>query len=118
MREQEEHREHSPFEGMLAEWLERPIPKDWPSWDLQRRRMYWSGSMQGEIETVPRRRVCVAEIWAEMLTGDPKTMQRRQAMEINAAMQTISGWEYMRTPRAFDLYGNQRGYKRIEEIRE
>ena len=114
MQEQEEHREHVPLEGMLAQWLDRPVPKDWAHWDIQKRRMFWGGGMQGEGETVQRQRVCAAEIWAELQNGDPKLLPRRNAMEINAVMQTITGWEYMRTPRAFGPYGNQRGFERTE----
>ena len=114
LKEQEEHREHLPLEGIIAEWLERPIPSDWSGWDLQKRRMFWGGGLAKEegVLLVPRTRVCATEIWCELLNGNPKDIQRRNAMEINAALQAIPGWRYM--PRVVKMapYGPQRGFER------
>ena len=37
---QEEHREVSTREGLITDFLERQVPEDWPSWPLDRRRMF------------------------------------------------------------------------------
>ena len=53
--QQEAHREVSTREGLILEFLERPIPKDWRHWDLDRRRMFWSGNVSGQVELGDRK---------------------------------------------------------------
>ena len=65
--EQESHREQSPLEGLIQEFLERPVPLDWQQWDLNKRRMYWAGANQGDTPTAPRDRICAMEVWCEVM---------------------------------------------------
>ena len=56
--------------------------------------------------------VCDREIWFEALkeTIPPKNWQ---ASEINNIVAKIPGWERLKTPRKFDGYGQQRGFRKI-----
>ena len=56
--------------------------------------------------------VCAREIWFEALkeTIPPKNWQ---ASEINNIVAKIPGWERLKTPRKFDGYGQQRGFRKI-----
>lgn len=56
--------------------------------------------------------VCAREIWFEALkeTISPKNWQ---ASEINNIVAKIPGWERLKTPRKFDGYGQQRGFRKI-----
>jgi len=71
--EQEEHRETSPREGIIEDFVNKQVPADWGKWPIDRRRLYWGCSVVGELpELVPRDRVCALEVWCEALGGDAK----------------------------------------------
>lgn len=72
--QQEEHREHSPREGIIRDFVEKEVPENWKDWDLESRRMFWAGGMkdQENLHLVPRERVCALEIWCEALNCDQR----------------------------------------------
>lgn len=113
---QEEHRESSGKEGIIQIFLEREIPENWESMDLMQRRMFLQGNAkQGDgVALTQRTMVCAAEIWAECFGSDPKYLGRRESMEINAVLSGLQGWQKMRTPRKFGVFGSQRGFERVK----
>lgn len=108
---QEEHREGSVKEGIIREFIERPVPVDWDKKSISDRRLYWAGEF-GKIqtETVQRDRICAAEIWVECFHTDIKYMKQADTREINSILGSIEGWESFRG--RFGPYGFQRGYRR------
>ena len=113
---QEEHRESSGKEGIIQIFLEREIPENWETMDLMQRRMFLQGNAkQGDgVALTQRTTVCAAEIWAECFGSDPKYLGRRESMEINAVLSGMQGWQKMRTPRKFGVFGSQRGFERVK----
>lgn len=113
--QQEKHRESSGKEGIILDFLERPIPSNWDTMDLQKRRIFWSGNMSlpDGVELVPREKVCAAEIWAECFGSELKYMKRSDSTEINNILLSTKGWERIKTPRRFGVYGQQRGFERV-----
>ena len=109
---QEEHREVSSREGIVRDFLERLIPEDWNRWELDKRRIYWSGASQGEYKLVPRDRVCAVEIFCEALGGNLKDMKNADTRELNAIVASIPGWEKASSPVRAGTYGAQRGFVR------
>ena len=110
---QEEHRESSSKEGLVRDFLEKQVPLDWDKRSISERRLYWSGSFaQGNVELVPRDRVCAAEIWCECLSGDIKYMKRTDGNEITGILANIPGWDKCNKPLRFGIYGVQRGFIR------
>ena len=111
---QEEHRESSGKEGIIKDFLERPIPENWDSMKLMDRRTFLNGNMKLPEGTklVRRSRVCAIEVWAECLNGDPRFMTRRDSMEINNILLTVKGWEKERSSGRHGSYGVQRGFRR------
>lgn len=99
-------------EGLIREFLERPIPIDWDRWTIEERRMYWYGTFkQQEVELVKRDKVCAAEIWCECLGNDIKWMKQSDTREINNILDNIEGWVKDKKTRRFGkAYGVQRGY--------
>jgi putative DNA primase/helicase len=117
-REQESHREASAREGLIKEFLERPVPVDWDKRTLADRRLYWSGEFGragagSQVETMPRYKICAAEIWAECFNKDIAFMRKTDAAEINAILKSIEGWIYHKGVYRFGPYGPQRGFLRI-----
>ena len=112
---QEKHRETSGKEGLIQDFLEKDVPDNWDEMKLSDRRMYLNGNMKllEERGLVKRDKTCAVEIWVECFGGDPRYMSRRDSAEINNILMGIGGWQKMRTPRKFNLYGYQRGFERL-----
>lgn len=115
IRQQEEHKESNPKEGIVREFLSRKIPEDWEKKDLTARRDFWNFGRNtfDEDKLKERDRVCAAEIWCECFGGDLKMMRRSDTVEINAILGILGGWERCAGPIFFGpYYGKQRGYWR------
>ena len=112
---QDEHRETSVKEGMIMEFVNRPVPVNWDKKSLAERRMYWGGEFgKFETETVLRDKICAAEIWAECFNGDVKYMKQSDTREINETLQTLDGWT--RKAVRCGPYGKQRGFIKITSL--
>ena len=112
-RRQEMHREASVNEGPIQEFAARPVPKDWASWPIERRRDYWAGAVHGEIgELVPRVTICAAEVWCEVLGGQLKDLHKGEAREINMVLDRLPDWDRTDGSRIHGPYKAQRGFVR------
>lgn len=114
--QQEGHREVGAREGLILAFLEQPVPRNWATWSLERRRMFWAGNVAGELDLVPRDRVCALEIWCELFEGQKKDMRYSDTQEINAILTAASGWERKSTALKFGYCGVQRGFVRKGNI--
>lgn len=109
---QEQHREHNPKEGIILGFIEKEVPKDWLKWSLDKRRMFWNG-MCKDVETVPRDRICAAEIWCELYGFSLGNMKRQDAREINDVLMNAEGWRSSNQSIWIgDAYGKAKGFKR------
>lgn len=108
----QEHMVRDPLEGIIEEFLERPVPEDWMQWSLERRLMFWGGGMQYDGNLVPRDRVCAAEIWRECLQ-ERRTATKADSNRIAAILAKLDGWERATSIRPGANYGTQRGVKRV-----
>ncbi len=109
---QEEHREASSREGIVREFMERPVPDDWSKWPLDKRRMFWGGVTMGgdSPHLVPRDRVCALEVWCEAFNGQIKDLKNADTRELNAIMAATPGWQKSAGTLHFGPYGTQRGF--------
>ena len=109
---QEEHREASSREGIVREFMERPVPDDWSKWPLDKRRMFWGGVTMGSDSPhlVPRDRICALEVWCEAFNGSIKEMKNADTRELNAIMAATPGWQKTGGTLRFGPYGAQRGF--------
>ena len=110
--QQESHRETDTQEGIILDWINRDVPEDWASWSLERRRLFWSGSVQGDLILVQRDRVCAAEVWCELLGGDIRGIKNGDAAKINGIIASSPDWGEKRS-RRFGPYGVQKGFSRV-----
>ena len=112
---QEEHREASSREGIVREFMERPVPDDWSKWPLDKRRMFWGGVTMGSdsLHLVPRDRICALEVWCEAFGGNIKEMKNTDTRELNAIMAATPGWQKSAGTLHFGPYGTQRGFNKI-----
>lgn len=107
---QEEHREASSREGLIAEFLERYVPADWYAWELDKRRLFWATPNTEALELVPRDRVCAIEVWCECFGGTSKDARSMDIREINAIIAALPNWK--RQAVRTQAYGIQKGFKR------
>ena len=109
---QEEHRDTSPKEGLIKEFLERKIPENWNNIPLRSRRAFWANPIVPEdVKMVERMTVCAAEIWCECFNSELKYMKNSDAREINQILSHMEGWE-RDMPRKQGDYGSQRGFRK------
>lgn len=114
LEQQDSHKEMSGKEGLIRDFLEKPVPENWDQMDLQTRRMFWSGCLQtGPVRLIRREKVCAAEIWVECLNGDQKYMKRADSTEINGILRGMKGWKANKSLRRYGPHGIQRGFERI-----
>ena len=112
MEQQESHREASGKEGMILDFLDKRVPRNWEQMDVPARKMFLSGGNHGEVELMRREKTCAVEIWVECFGGDPKYLKRSDSTEINNILTHAPGWERIKTPRKFGPYGSQKGFQR------
>lgn len=110
---QEAHRESGSREGLVLDWLAKPVPVDWAKWDLNKRRAFWGGGLSTDgLELVPRDRVCALEVWCELLEKAPGDMRYNDAREINDTIMAVGGWEKTGNSIRFGYCGKQKGWTR------
>ena len=115
---QDLYRDVDPKEGMIVEFLNKKIPKNWYSLEPRDQRAFMAGSFKAseDIELVEREKVCIAEIWQVCLGGDLKYLKKRDSIELNSILTGIQGWVRNKNPKFFGSYGRQKGFERSRVI--
>ena len=102
--------------GTIEEFLQKPIPEDWPQWDISRRAMFWGGQAKGtSTQLVPRDRVCAIEVMRECLGDRRPIIPQKDSRRVNQILAALPGWESAGLMRFGKIYGHQRGFKRSVE---
>lgn len=109
--------------GIVAEYLNTPLPQKWDSVPLTARRMFLATGRTSENwnepdvaqwdELVPRSSVSKIEIWSECFGRDPDAMRKIDSHEITAIMQQLEEWQDSGKLRRIPIYGKQRIFERI-----
>ena len=120
VKEQELHLEDNVYKGIILDYLDKKIPKNWNTMDLFGKRNYLdeyenSKEHYNENDLILRDRVCAAEIWEEALRMDIRYLKKSDSIELNKILSNLYRWEKMRGTARFGKYGVQRGYKRKTE---
>lgn len=116
---QEAHRESNSNEGVIEEFLNKRVPRDWYKRSLTERRTWldntFEQSREREENLMYRDRICALEIWNECYRqAGYNRMKKSDSREINAIMDLMPGWK--REDKALRFggeYGVQRGYVRV-----
>lgn len=111
--EQEAHREVSSKEGIIVDFLDRPVPVEWQKWPLEKRRIWLNGEAVTEgTELVQRDRICALEIWCEAFGGQARDFRYSESAEINDILRSLPDWEKTPNGLRFGYCGYQRGFLR------
>lgn len=112
-----EHKEDVPLSGLIEQYLENDYPSNWDDMELSERIAYINGTNDlFETSNImhKKERVCVMEIWCELLGKKPADLKPINSREINDILRSYPNWEPAKGKLSFgNLYGKQRGYKRI-----
>lgn len=109
-RQQEGHYEVDIREGLIEDYLNKPLPEDWDRLDVYERREYLDNPT-GDTE---RTRTCAVEIWEECLGNSRNNLRAWDAKTIADIIRRVEGWQD-RTPAKtrFRLYGMQKTFIRV-----
>lgn len=116
---QEKYVEQDTRVGLVQEYLEKKLPEDWDDYDLQKRREYLDPDNRDIVEmgTVTREKVCVAEVWCEVLGGRHRDMNKGNTKDLHNILRNIPGWEEASSAKTrFPLYGLQKAYIRSKNF--
>lgn len=111
---QEAHREDDPWEGLIRAYMDEEIPKDWDNWDQERRQAWREGMVpdRADIEAHPRDKVCIAEVWCELMGQDKSRIDIRAQRRIGQILSAAPGWERSKSTARFGIYGIQKAWRR------
>ena len=99
--------------GIIGEYLDRPLPSDWPTRGIPERVAYMRSSDPLEAEgSIVRTRVCVMEIWCECFGRQKGDLRRCDSNEISRMMWKMPGWTVKKTTSKFGPYGTQKYFER------
>jgi predicted P-loop ATPase len=120
VRRQEDHREASPMEGLISDFIDQKVPADWDDWPLDRRRDFWAGLVHGdETQMVERTKICAMEIWLELYGGDRRyTSGNLEYKKIKPMLRKLllnHGWVEAAVRVYNPIYGAQRAFIRLED---
>ncbi|MDI6396564.1 hypothetical protein QMM12_19415, partial [Clostridioides difficile] len=116
-RQQRTHSEENAKSGIIEEYLNKPITKNWYDLSISEKREYIHGSDFGDLKegTILREKTCVMEIWVELFNGEPKQLTPILSREINDILKGLDGWEPHSSHLRFGkVYGKQRAYIRTK----
>lgn len=111
---QEAHTEVSDLYGLIAKYIDTPVPVNWDEMSLFDRKIYLQGEQPAEDSDVLMLRpyICAIAVWCELLGGELKTYSSKVAREINACLKKLEGWEPVSSLPDDAIYGRQRGFRR------
>lgn len=118
--QQKLHTEVNALEGMIAEYVNIPITEDWYKRSAAERRVYIANVSENEtaeLGSVTREKVSVAEVWNELLKGDPKNLIPVKATEIRNILENMDGWQKHRSDKGQLRFGTDYG-KQVAYVRE
>ena len=108
--EQREALESDEREGLVREYIDTLLPKNWDSMDLFERRNFLNGSEFGgekQAGTIKRESVSNMEVWCECFGKERANLRRVDANDISAILARIGGWERSKAKIRIPLYGPQ-----------
>ena len=99
--------------GIVQEYLERKLPKNWQTMDLTDRR-FWLDDKEAGAGEVDRRTVSIMEVWAECFRMSPTAKKRSDSDDIVRILMQL-GWKRTdKKLKKLPIYGTQAIYSRPE----
>ena len=111
-RAQEDALTADPWQGLIAEFVERPVPEDWDAREPDARRTWWADEFGQRqcANLAERKRVCAVEIWVELFERDRASLDGRASRRITNALRRLPGWTEVGSRPG--VYGSQKTFVR------
>jgi len=90
------------------------LPEDWEERDIPERRA-WLDGFDEDAGGKKRDKVCVMEIWCELLGKDKASLDKKTSRDIASIIENTPGWRRAGR-RKFRNYGQQRAFERTEKF--
>ena len=112
--------EHDDRTGLVAKYLDEPLPENWDEIDIADRQYYFNKSFDDyHVSAVTygpaiyqREEVCGLEIWCECLGKNKADFTSKESNAIAMIMTQIPGWERSGKSKIMGPYSKQRYYVR------
>lgn len=111
--QQELHRDVSYREGMIIDFVSQSIPVDWQKWTIDRRRDFWAGLAQTDIQLIERQKISAVEICCELFNNSLNSINPQDLREVNAILAKLPGWRKAKQSSYINKdYRTQRAFER------
>lgn len=113
--QQENHMEASGKEGIIREFIEKPILSNWRELTISQHKQYWNGNLQygGDVQQMPRETVCAMEILVECFNMNPGYSNKADSREINEILSRSKDWKRNKSMRRYGPgYDRQKGFEK------
>lgn len=113
-----EHKEDTPLRGLIIGYLDDVYPVDWEEMTIRQRHDYISNKESTEdfddlILNYRKDRVCILEVWCELLGKKAADLKPINSREINDILRSLPDWEVSKSVMRFGKnYNLQRGFRR------
>ena len=112
-----EHKEDTPLHGLIMGYLDAMYPSNWEELSVRERVDFIANRDIEEFNeiklTYKKDRVCILEVWCELLGKKAADLKPINSREINDILRSLPDWEVQKSPMRFGRnYSNQRGYRR------
>lgn len=106
--------EHDEREGVVAEYLDMPLPENWDELTMYQRREFIRDTEDPTRPRGTRRRKVVSniEIWCECFGKSKEDLRPADSYAISAIMVRMRGWQKAPDRQSLPIYGQQRVYIR------
>lgn len=104
------HSDTDDRKGIIEQYLEMLLPKNWDDMLLEDRRRYIQNPELRAKGVHQRLQVCVAEIWCECLEKEKEDMSRYNTRDLNDIMRSMEDWTMQKSTKRFPIYGTQKYY--------
>lgn len=115
--QQETHIIKDDRQGLIEEYLDKLLPKEWDNLSIYERRNFINNNdfESEELNSeagVLREKVCILEIWVECFEKNKSDLKRSDSNLIASIMNNMKDWEKSNKAQRFKLYGVQKAYIR------
>lgn len=115
--EQSKHKQADDREGAIREYLDTLLPVDWDDMPQYQKEDFLSSAEGSDIRKAGKvliTKVCVPQIWCDVLGGREKDMNRQNTKPIHDIMRNMVGWEEGDRAK-FKRHGLHIAYYRLDE---